>query len=137
MSIQTSIWRYAIIAVRNEAQQERLLISYSNEKELGNLFTAANIVALGYSSREEALANIERCLPTPAVSIQPSKIGIVDIVATLLKDVRAVTRRLGNFRSVSTWTIGRNLCQHSFASAICFMYSRNILSSTVRAFISF
>lgn len=136
MSIQTSIWRYAIIAVRNEAQQERLLISYSNEKELGNLFTEANILTLGYSSREE-VANIERCLPTPAVSIQASKIGIVDIVATLLKDVRAVTRRLGNFRSVSTWTIGRNLCQHSFASAICFMYSRNILSSTVRAFISF
>lgn len=137
MSIQTSIWRYAIIAVRNEPQQERQVISYSKEKELRNLFTAPGIVTLGYSSREETLANIERCLSAPAVSIQASKIGIVDTVAMLLKEVRAVTRSLGNFRSVSTWTIGRNLYQHSFASAIRFMYSRNILSSTVRAFISF
>jgi hypothetical protein len=136
MSIQTSIWRYAIIALRNEPQQERLVIS-SKEKELRNLFTAPGIVTLGYSSREEALANIERCLSAPAFSIQASKIGIVDTVATLLKEVCAVTRRLGNFRSVSTWTIGRNLYQYSFASAIRFMYSRNILSSTVRAFISF
>ena len=33
--------------------------------------------------------------------------------------------------------IVRNLCHHSFANAIRFVFSQNILSSTLRAFISF
>ena len=138
MLIQTSTLQYAVIAVRNEPQRERLVISYPNEKVLRDLIAAPSIVTLGYSSREEALANIDRCVSTTAVSMQESKVGIVNIGATLLKEVRAATRRLvGNFGSASTWRIVRNLCQHSFANAIRFVYSRNILSSTVRAFISF
>ena len=138
MLIQTSTLQYAVIAVRNEPQRERLVISYPNEKILRDLLAASSIVTLGYRSREEALANIDRCLSTRAVSMQEWKVGIVNIGATLLKEARAATRRLvGNFGSASTWRSVRNLCEHSFANSIRFVYSRNILSSTVRAFISF
>jgi hypothetical protein len=137
MSIQTSTLQYAIIAVRNEPQ-ERLVISYPDEKVLRDLIAAPSIMTLGYSSREEALANIDRCLSTIAVSMQDSKRGTVNIGATLLQELRAATRQLvGNSGSASMWRIVRALCQHSFANAIRLVYSRNILSSTVRAFISF
>lgn len=138
MSIQTSTWQYAVIAVRNEPQGERLVISYPNEKVLRELIAASSIVSLAYSCREEGLANTDRCELITAVSNEKSRLRIVDIGATVLKDVGAAVRRLlGNFGSVGTWRIGRNLCQHGLAYAVCFVYSRNILSSTVRAFISF
>lgn len=138
MSIHTSTFRYAVIAVRNEPPGERLVISYPNEKVLRDLIAAPSILRLGYRSREEAIANIDRGVSTTTVSRRESKVGIVDIGATLLKEVGAASRRLvGNFGSASTWRILRNLCQHSSAHAIRFVYSRNILSSTVRAFMSY
>jgi len=51
--------------------------------------------------------------------------------------ITATRRLVSNFGSASTWRIVRHLCPHSFANAIRFVYWRNILSSTVRAFISF
>jgi hypothetical protein len=50
--------RYAIIAgLRTETGPERLVIAYPNEESLRDLIAAPSIVALGFSSREEAASN--------------------------------------------------------------------------------
>jgi hypothetical protein len=47
--------RYAVIAgLRTETGPERLVIAYPNEKSLRGLIAARSIIAVGFSSREEA-----------------------------------------------------------------------------------
>src|SRR5438270_1554203 len=56
MVISSSV-RYAVIAgLRTETGLERLVIAYANEKSLRDLIAARSIIAIGFSSREEAAA---------------------------------------------------------------------------------
>jgi len=56
MVISSSV-RYAVIAgLRTETGLERLVIAYPNEKSLRDLIAARSILAVGFSSREEAAA---------------------------------------------------------------------------------
>ena len=136
--VDTFIWRYAVIVVRTQPDHEWVVIAYPNEKTLRDLIAAPSIEALGYRSREEALANIGRCMRIYGASRQKSIAAIVDTSITLLKELSAGTRRLiGGLRSAGTPRIIRNLLQNGVAVAVLFFYSRNLLSSTVRAFISF
>ena len=55
--LESSGMQYAVIAgLRTETGPERLVIAYPNEKSLRDLIAAASIVAVGFSSREEATA---------------------------------------------------------------------------------
>ena len=55
--LDSSGMQYAVIAgLRTETGPERLVIAYPNEKSLRDLIAAASIVAVGFSSREEAIA---------------------------------------------------------------------------------
>jgi hypothetical protein len=57
--------RYAVIAgLRTETGPERLVIAYPTEKSLRDLLAASCILALGFSSREEAIASSRT--PRPA-----------------------------------------------------------------------
>jgi hypothetical protein len=59
--------QYALIAgLRIETGPERLVIAYSNEKALRALIATPSIIAVGFSSREEALAG--RRASVPAIS---------------------------------------------------------------------
>jgi hypothetical protein len=50
--------RYAVIeALQAEAASERFVIAYRNEQSLYDVLAEACIVALGFSSREQALAS--------------------------------------------------------------------------------
>lgn len=51
---------FAVISVRRVPQCEHLVIAYSDEKALRDLLAKPSIVALGYSSREEAQISISR-----------------------------------------------------------------------------
>src|SRR5260370_1342603 len=62
--VDTSAWRYAVISVRSEPDRERLVIAYPEEETLRDLIAAPSIVALGYTSRADALKNIDRCVAT-------------------------------------------------------------------------
>ena len=64
--VDTLIWRYAVICVRSEPERERLVIAYPDEETLRDLIAAPSIVALGYTSRADALKNIDRCVTTKA-----------------------------------------------------------------------
>jgi len=63
--VDSSGVRYAVIAgLRTETGPERLVIAYPNEKSLRDLIAAASIIALGFSSREEAAARSRASVPT-------------------------------------------------------------------------
>ena len=58
--VDTSTFRYAVITVRPDPARERLVIAYRDEDTLRDLIAAPSIVALGYTSRADALKNINR-----------------------------------------------------------------------------
>jgi hypothetical protein len=131
--VDTSTWRYAVISVRSEPARERLVIAYPDEETLRDLIAAPSIVALGYRSRADALKNIDRCVTTTA-SLKRFKTAVLDANMTFL----TVLRRLAaGFGLSGTSRVMRNLLHNGLAAALIFFYSRNVLSSTVRAFISF
>jgi hypothetical protein len=57
--------RYAVIdGPHTQAGHERIVVAYPTEQALRDLIAAPSIVAFGFSSREEALADAGACLPT-------------------------------------------------------------------------
>ena len=59
--------RYAVIeGLRTETGHERIVIAYPTEQSLRDLISAPSIVAFGFSSREEAVANTRPCVPSAA-----------------------------------------------------------------------
>lgn len=136
--VDTSNWRYAVICVRPEPDRERLVIVYPDEETLRDLIAAPSIVALGYSSRADALKNIDRDVTTTATLKRLLKTVSLHSNMTFLIERRAVLRRLaGAFGLSGASKVMRNLLHNGLAAALIFFYSRNVLSSTVRAFISF
>ena len=130
--VDTSAWRYAVISVRSEPDHERLVIAYPDEETVRDLIAAPSIVTLGYSSRADALKNIDRCA-TPPASLKQLKTAVLDTNMTFLRVLR---RLAGGFGLSGASKVMRNLLHNGLAAALVFFYSRNVLSSTVRAFIS-
>jgi len=65
--IDFSSVQYAVIeALRTETGPERFVIAYPNEKSLRDVIAAPSIIAFGFSSREEAVANTEACFSAAA-----------------------------------------------------------------------
>jgi len=136
--VDDSAWRYAVISVRSEPDRERLVIAYPDEETLRNLIAAPSIVALGYGSRADALKNIDRCVTTKASLKQVLKTGSLHPNMTFLTECHAAFRRLaGGFGRSGSSRVMSNLLHNGLAAALIFFYSKNVLSSTARAFISF
>ena len=131
-------WQYAVISVRSEPDRERLVIEYPDEETLRDLIAAPSIVALGYTSRADALKNIDRCVTTTSSLKRLLETAVLHTNMTFLTECRVALRRLaGGFRLSEASKVMRNLLHNGLAAALIFFYSRNVLSSTVRAFISF
>jgi hypothetical protein len=63
--VDSSGVQYAVIAgLRTETGPERLVIAYPNEESLRDLIAAPSIIAVGFPSREEALAGGRAAVPT-------------------------------------------------------------------------
>jgi hypothetical protein len=137
--VDTSTWRYAVICVRSEPGRERLVIAYLDEETLRDLIAEPSIVVLGYSSRADAVRNIDRCVTTTVVSLKrPPKTAVLHTNLSFLTECRVALQRLaGCFGLWGTSRVMRNLLHNGLAGALIFFYSRNVLSSTVRAFICF
>jgi hypothetical protein len=130
--------QYAVIVLRTEPCRERLVIAYRDEKTLRDLLAPPSIVALGYSSREEALANIDRCARTIAASQPLSAKAVADTNTRTRGIVRASMRRFRRgFGLAGSPSILHRVLQHGVALTVVFFHSRNALSATLRAFISF
>ena len=95
-------------------------------------------MALGYSSRADALKNIDRCVTTTASVKRLLKAAVLDTNMTFLTECRVALRRLaGGFGVSGTSKVMRSLLHNGLSAALICFYSKNVLSSTVRAFISF
>lgn len=71
--VNSSGMQYALIAgLRTETGPERLVIAYSNERSLREFIAAASIIAVGFSSREEAVADSKASLATAAATSEES-----------------------------------------------------------------
>ena len=95
--------RYAVIAgLRTETGPERFVIAYPNEKSLRDLIAKRSIIAIGFSSREEA-AVARNCSLTPAAASYEQlrkKIAVWSgkcLLAFTWADRRAVVRRAVGF----------------------------------------
>jgi hypothetical protein len=136
--VDTSAWRYAIISVRSEPDRERLVIAYPDEGTLRELIAAPSIAALGYTSRADALRNIDRCVTTKASVKRLLKMASLhpkhDLFDRMSCCIAATRRHLGLSETSKSM---RNLLHNSLTGALVFFYSKNVLSSTVRAFVSF
>ena len=65
--IDFSSVQYAVIeALRTETGPELFVIAYPNEKSLRDVIAAPSIIAFGFASREEAVANTETCFSAAA-----------------------------------------------------------------------
>ena len=136
--VVSSTWQYAVISVRSEPDRERFVIEYPDEETLRDLIAAPSIVALGYTSRADALKNIDRCVTTTSSLKRLLETAVLHTNMTFLTECRVALRRLaGGFRLSEASKVMRNLLHNGLAAALIFFYSRNVLSSTVRAFISF
>jgi len=108
--LDTSTWQYAVISVRSEPDRERLVIAYPDENTLRDLIAAPSIVALGYTSRADALKNIDRCVTTKASLKRLLKTASLHPNMTFLTKCRAELRRLASaFRRSGSSRVMRNL----------------------------
>jgi hypothetical protein len=135
--IPSSVLHYAVISVRSGPCCERLVIAYSDEKSLQALIAAPSIVRLGYRSREEAQANIDRFATTVCHSWQKLAAPLARTTG-LRFEFLANHQLLGGAASFerTCCTIGA-LLHRSLALAIVALYSKNVLSAAVRSLISF
>ncbi len=126
--------QYAVIeGPHTETGHERLVIAYPNEQTLRDLIAAPCIVAFGFSSREEAVADSRACLPT-AVDYQrmPETIAGTETGthkrglswAELRGETGSVLQRLGGFLVTS--------CSDVVTSATAIFSSSNTVSAAIR-----
>lgn len=135
--VHSSMLQYAVISVRSEPCCEQLVIAYPDEKTLRDLLAPQSILGIGYSSPEEAQANVNRW-KTTAYLVRREVMAILVTAASSLK--RFVANHefpKGGFNLARIWSIIGDLLKHSFAIAIVVFYSKNVLSTAVRAVISF
>jgi hypothetical protein len=136
--VDTSSWQYAVINVRSDPDRERLVIAYPDEETLKDLIATSSIVALGYTSRADAVKNVN-CSVTAKTSVtRPLKTASCHPNMSFLTDVVFHWRRLaGGFGRSGISGVMRNLLHNALAVTFIFLYSKNVLSSTARAFICF
>jgi hypothetical protein len=134
---RTSVPQYAVISVRRLPRCERLVIAYPDEKTLRGLIAGPSIVTLGYNSREEAEASVYGCANTAQPSQRRSIENLVANIARSLKKIasRYLRAKDALFQAETQSAIG-GLVQQVFAAAVVVLYSKNLLSTAIRAFIS-
>lgn len=129
--------QYAVISVRREPRPERTVLAYSDEKTLRELLAEPSIVSLGYRSREEATATLDvrapACHALPA-SLNTASVGLADRSLDQSATTHVLFRR--GFEVAKPREFIRGLLQLSFAAAIAFFYSKNLLCTAIRVVIS-
>lgn len=136
--VDSSLARYAVIeGRRTEGPSECFVIAYSDEESLRDLIARPSIIACGFASREEAQSKIDISLWTAAASKQTSRRLTVDGAEKYPRGVLSAKRCLGGrFDLRQTGRVIRGFLQAAVATAILIFYSRNALSTVIRAFVT-
>jgi hypothetical protein len=126
--------QYAIIAgLRTETGPERFVIAYPNEKSLRDLIAAASIIAVGFSSREEAIAGGRAPMPI-AIDRQQTPEAIACAGTERHRQRLNWAERRGEIGSTLE-KLGRLLVtsySHVATTIIAVFFSRNLVSALIR-----
>lgn len=132
--VDSSGMQYAVIAgLRTETGPERLVIAYLNEGSLRDLIAAPSILAIGFSSREEAVAGrsvselntpSHRRTPKTAADGETEKYQQELNWEQHSAATGSTLRRLVRFLVASYGDVA--------AAAIAIFFSRNALSAIIR-----
>ena len=133
-----SVRQYAVISVRTLPHSERLVVAYPDEKTLRDLLAGPSIVALGYSSREEAETSLRR-FGSAAEPLRRKSVArfVGNSTLTVKRFVSSHLLAKNAFTSGKKKNLIYGLAQHALAAAVVVLYSRNVLSAAIRALISF
>ena len=126
--------QYAVIAgLRSETGPERLVIAYPNEASLRDLIAARSIVAVGFSSREEAVAGSRASVPTAVAHQRMPEATAGGEIERHQQGLNWAERREG---PGSTWRRLVTFLVTSYGdvatSAVVIFSSRNAVSAVIR-----
>jgi hypothetical protein len=131
--VDSSGVQYAVIAgLRTETGPERLVIAYPNEKSLRDLLAASSILAVGFSSREDAVAGSRAPRPA-AISYQRMPAASADLrTERHLQGLNWSERRGGTspFRRLARFLF--TSYSEVATTVIAIYFSRNALSAVIR-----
>jgi hypothetical protein len=135
--VDSSIEQYAVIeARRTEGPSEFFVIAYSDERSLRDLIARPSIIACGFASHEEAQAKIDANLWRASVWKQTSRGLTFDEVEEYPREGAVAKRRLGcGFELTQTGALVRAIVQTAAATVVLIFYSRNAMSTVIRAFV--
>lgn len=110
-----SIARYAVIEARGpQGSSERFVCTYRNEQSLRDLIAGPSIIAWGFASREEALANLDTNLGTTAWERIQTRLAL----RGLCENCIGLLRRILQQTSINFVTSLVALCSLSFDNAL-------------------
>ena len=126
--------KYAVIAgLRTETGPERLVIAYPNQESLRDLIAAPSIIAIGFSSREEAVAGGRVPVPTVISHQQMPKFTLGAGTERYQQGLNwaghrgkigSTLRRLARFLLTSYSDVG--------TTVTAIFFSRNVASAVIR-----
>jgi hypothetical protein len=126
--------QYAVIAgLRTGTGPERLVIAYPNEKSLRDLIAAASIIAVGFSSPEEAVAGGRASMPI-AIDRQQTPEAVAGAGTERYRQRLNGQERRGEMGS-TLLRLGRFLVtsySHVATAVIAVFFSRNLVSAAIR-----
>jgi hypothetical protein len=130
---QSTNTQYAVIRLSGtKAFPERVVIAYPNEETLRDLIAGPSIIGLGFVSREDALATAGSDFP----KTNALRRAIKKAIAVGNKKFQAhsvINRFLDGFSFSKGCENARSLLHFAIASATLIFYSRNMVSTTIRA----
>jgi hypothetical protein len=127
--------QFAVISVHSEPCCERLVLAYRDEKNLRDCLADASILALGYRSREEALAHMDRSVVAAPALAKNERAGVRNRLAQFFNGRQLASA--GSFHLQRSGSTIVRLLQHGLVFAIALIYSKNMFSAMFRALVSF
>ena len=123
---------YAIIQASSiKDHPERLVVAYPDENCLRDLIAAPSIVGLGFTSREEAMANLIGGIPSPTASKRMRSARPKSYEVQQHND-SAAGRAPEKDRGISI-----RILRCAFSTAIVLFYSKNLFSVILRTALGF
>jgi hypothetical protein len=135
--IDSSNKRFAVIESRwTDRRPDRFILEYRDEESLRELIATPSIIAVGFTSRVDAIKRIEACFSaaTPWHDVQKA-IPEDRIVCDQRGFHSAAPRLTSGLSFAGNRGTVRRLLQHSVAVAILVFYSRNAVGALIRAFV--
>jgi hypothetical protein len=129
--------KFAVIeALMTEDGPECVVLAYPDEGSLRDLIAAHSIVALGFASRDKAVASIQRCFSLSADWRTMVKTAVPQEIKKCQREHYSARRRFSDWFCFADFRrIASRAIQHAVAAAVLVFYSGNALSETIRTFI--